>query len=108
MLTMANSDLDKKIAHLENLIAELKGGSDDNLSKTLRAVNDKHSMTMKEIAELLHTSLQTAHDVANTLMRNRQAILVFEPWGRNKRLRLVSTHVVPVDSIFGSQRVGKG
>lgn len=74
--------------------------------KILNALKDQPSMTMKEIAELLSTSLQTAHVVANEIAKTKQAVMAIEPYGKNKRLRLLSPSFIPVDLAFN--RVGKG
>lgn len=108
-MSRTSSELDKRIAHLEELLAQIRNNQTnartDKQAKVLEELNVNKSMTMKDIATFLNCSIQTAHVVANELMRRKEAVLVFEPYGKNRRLRLVSNDIAPPELLFN--RVGK-
>jgi replication initiation and membrane attachment protein DnaB len=110
-LTMSrgNNELGKRIAHLEELLSQIRNNQTntktDKQERVLSQLTEAKTMTMKDIATLLNCSIQTAHVVANELMRRKEAVLVFEPYGKNRRLRLVSNEIAPPELLFN--RVGK-
>jgi replication initiation and membrane attachment protein DnaB len=105
-LTMSrnNYELDKRIARLEELLVQIRSNQaktkTDKQERVLNQLAEAKSMTMKDIATLLNCSIQTAHVVANELMRRKEAVLVFEPYGKNRRLRLVSNEIAPPELLF--------
>lgn len=73
---------------------------------TLEELDKRGTMTMKEIAEYLGVSVQTAWVAAHECIREpARCFLMKEPHDRNYQLRLVSMRLAPELASILSQRV---
>jgi hypothetical protein len=73
---------------------------------TLEELDKRGTMTMKEIAEHLGVSVQTAWVAAHECIREpARCFLLKEPHGRNYQLRLVSMRLAPELASILSKRV---
>ncbi len=111
----SNNQIMKRLTDLETNIARLTELSQSALSRLqppktigpepasetrvaalLEELDKRGSMTMKDIADFQGVSIQTAWVTANEASKERaRCVLVTEPHGRNKRLRIVSARLMP-------------